>query len=640
MVSSRRITGTETPDAAEAFRRAVAFQQQGMLAEAERLCQGILRAQRNHFDAKHLLGVLCHQQGRSDEALKLLSAAIKLKPDAASALCSYGMVLQDLDRHDEALRLYDRALTLRPDHVETLNNRATALIELKRFEDALASYDRALAIRPDFVEALSNRGFVLQRLGRPQEALASYDAALAIKPHLANALYLRGTALSELGQHRDAIASYDRAMALAPNHVEGLYSRGLALDALRQFEEAVASYDRALALRPDHVAALNNRGIALDELQRHEEAVASYVEALALQPDYVEALNNRGTALIELQRFDDALASYDAALAIAPDYRECRWNRALLLLRLGSFALGWQEFEWRRQRSNWVARDLPGPEWDGQAPAGKRLFVYTEHGLGDTLQFARHASLVAAAGAHVTLEAQRSLRQLLGSLAGVTVIAKGETAPAFDCHLPLMSFPRVLGTTTTTVPAAGAYLTADPARTAAWAQRLPRGSFNIGISWQGNPDAEVFYQGRSVPLRRFAPLAAIPGVTLVSLQKNEGTDQLADLPPGMTVMTLGDDFDAGPNAFLDTAAVMTNLDLVISIDTATAHLAGALGRPVWLLLKRVPDWRWMTDGETTPWYPSARLFRQSRPADWDGVIARVASELSRLINDRSSVASR
>jgi tetratricopeptide (TPR) repeat protein len=581
-------------DVADAFRQAVMLQQDNRLTEAEQLCLKILAIVSRHFDARHLLGMIYFQQGRAAEGVEMLATALRVKPDAAAARCHYGIVLQELGRHDEALVNYDKALAIKPDYVDALNNRASALIELKRFEEALTTYERTLALRPNYFEALYNRAI----------------------------------ALGEIGRHPEALASYDRALAIRPDHGPALSRRGIILDELRRHEDAIASYDRALALDPTDATTLNNRGIALDALRRHEEAITSYDEALAIKPDYVEALNNRAASLIETTRFDEALTAYDAALSLKPDYAPAHCNKGLLLLRLGSFESGWKEFEWRRQKDSWQRRQLAGKEWSGEPVIGKRVFFYAESGLGDTIQFARFTRSVADAGGSVTLEVQPTLAELLRPLSRVTVIPAGKEPPEFDFHLPLMSAPGVQGTTLANIPAKIPYLAAEPARIEQWSKKLPRDKFNIGIVWQGNPNPNID-NGRSIPLCAFAPLSKIPGVRLISLQKNDGVEQLDELPPGMMVETLGDDFDAGPDAFLDSAAVMMNLDLIVSSDTAIAHLAGALGRPLWIALKHAPDWRWMTERSDTPWYPTARLFRQYRPGDWDGVFARIASELSR-----------
>jgi tetratricopeptide (TPR) repeat protein/glycosyltransferase involved in cell wall biosynthesis len=445
----------------------------------------------------------------------------------------------------------------------------------------------------------------------------------------ADELNSRGIALWEAARFEEALAIYDRALATRPAYPEVLNNRGNALLGLKRFEEALASYDQALAIRSDYADALNNRGNALKELGRLDEALASFERALAIQPDYPAALNNRGNALKDLGRLEEALASYDRAIELDPEHAEHRVNRALLLLRLGS-AAGWREYEWRRKRKTWTERRFRGAEWTGENVSGKRLLLYAEQGLGDTIQFVRYGRSVGMMGAQVILEVQPQLAGLLRRLVGeAIVIRKGAELPEFDFHLPLVSVPSVLGLTMDQSRAQVPYISADPARVGLWSTRLPAHGFRVGIAWQGHHSVPVD-EGRSIPLNALAPLSRIPGVQLISLQKGAGIEQLADLPAGMTVETLGADFDAGADAFLDTAAVMMNLDLVITCDTAVAHLAGALGRPVWIMLKHVPDWRWMMDREDSPWYPTARLFRQCRAGDWDEVMTRVGAALAPL----------
>jgi tetratricopeptide (TPR) repeat protein len=578
--------------AAEAFRQAVQCHRQGRITQAAELCAAVLAVMPRHGEALHLLGILRFEQRRPAEAAELLARAVRIRPDAA-AFAHHGLVMQELGRHAEALASYDNALRLKPDFLDALGNRASALIELGRFEEAVADCGRALALRPDQFEAYYNRGI----------------------------------AMAQLGRHDEALASFDQALVLRPDHVPALQRRGIALDDLRRHAEAVVAFDRIIALQPHDAEAHNHRGIALEELRRWDEALASYERALQLKPNHVEALNNRASALTEMGRFDQALQSYAQALVLRPDYAPCHWNRSLVLLRLGSFTQGFEEFEWRRKKESWASRNLAGPEWAGEPLAGKRLLLYAEAGLGDTIQFARFACTVAKGAANVTVEVQAPLRGLLQSLHGVTVIGAGDARPAFDYHLPLMSVPHVLGTVPNTIPAPVPYLAADPDRVQHWSRRLGSDGLKIGIAWQGNPNPNID-KGRSIPLSAFAPLVQVPGVRLISLQK--GFDRLPDMPAGMTVETLGPDFDAGPDAFLDSAAVMMNLDLVISSDTSLAHLAGALGRPVWIALKHVPDWRWMMDRADTPWYPTARLFRQVRCDDWDELLGRIAAELRRV----------
>ena len=481
--------------------------------------------------------------------------------------------------------------------------------------------------QPSMADMLCNDALALHADGRYAEAVASFDRALAIRSRDAVALNNRGVALNALGRHADALKSYGRALKLQPDYVSALYNRARSLDELQRHDEALAAYDKVLACEPNHAVAHNNRGVALDTLGRSEEALESFAKALALRPDYAEALSNRGTALIDLDRLDEAMVSYDAALALDPRSVEFRWNKSLLQLRRGSLAAGWEGHELRRQRDTWEPRSFAGPEWDGTALPRRRVLLYAEQALGDTIQFARFARAVADAGNDVILEVQRPLAALMQSLPGVTVVAKAAAPlPAFDCHLPLMSVPHKMNLPGVSV--AAPYLAAEPKRTEHWRRQLAGEGLRVGIAWRGNPKAPG--PSRAIPLEAFVPMSRIPGVRLISLQKDDGDGDLRRLRNAMTVETLGPDFDAGADAFLDTAGVMTSLDLVISSDTSIAHLAGALGRPVWIAMRHVTDWRWMAQGEVTPWYSTARVFKQSARGDWAGVFERIARDLARL----------
>lgn len=494
---------------------------------------------------------------------------------------------------------------------------------MARSHSRSGTFDPSPLSQPSLADVLCNDGLLLHERGRYAEAVARFDLALAMRSDDAVALNNRGVALNALGRHADALASYDRALAIRPDYVQALYNRGRAYDELDRYADALACYNNVLALDPQHAGAHNNRGVVLDTIGRSEEALESFAKALMIQRDYAEAFSNRGTALVELDRPEDALASYDAALALDPDNAGFRWNRGLVHLRQGSLAAGWADYEWRRRTDEWEVRNLSGREWDGAAAPGQRVFLYAEQALGDTIQFARFARTVAAAGSNVVLEVQPPLAKLLQTLAGVAVIGRGAPLPAFDRHLPLMSVPHVLRLPS--VSADGPYLAAEPERTERWRRALGAEGLRVGIVWRGNPKAPG--PSRAIPLRAYEPLSRIPGVRLISLQK-DGAGQLADLPEGMTIETLGDDFDSGADAFLDTAAVIMNLDLVIASDTSIAHLAGALGRPVWIALRHVTGWQWMTRGEVTPWYSTARVFKQARRGEWDDVFDRMAAELA------------
>ena len=514
------------------------------------------------------------------------------------------------------------------------------LAGLRRHEDALASFDRAIALRPDHAEPYYNRARLLAGLQRQEEALASYDRAIALRPDYAEAHYNRANVLAGLRRHADALAGYDRAIALKPDHAEAYANRGHVLADLRRYAEALASHDRAIALKPDYADAYVNRGVVLARLQRHAEALANVDRAIALQPDDAEAYFNRGRLLADLQRQQEALVSYDRAIALRGDYAEAHWNQSHCLLALGRFDRGWRLFEWRNKL------DTPGgtrafarPVWLGEASiAGKTLFIHWEQGLGDTLQFCRYATLAQALGARVVMAVQDPLRKLLGTLGPDTEIIGGNDAPVeFDCHCPMNSLPLAFGTTVETIPRATPYLAADPAAVAAWRERLAGlVGLRVGLCWAGSPRhdqpaGQAIDRRRSIALVQYAPLGAVTGANFVSLQKGTAAAQAAAPPEGLSIHDRTDEL----HDFADTAALIEALDLVITVDTSVAHLAGALGKPVWILNRFDACWRWLSERDDSPWYPSARLWHQQRPEDWDSVIAEVAAALHDLVRDTS-----
>jgi tetratricopeptide (TPR) repeat protein len=609
------------------FREALAHHQGGRLADAERLYRSILKAEPNHFDSLHLLGVVQAQSGRPGEALRHLDAAVKIDPRAVPVLNNRGNILKDLGRLDEAVASYDAAIAVRPDYADAHANRGHALLALRRLAEALASYDRALNLRPSDVEACLGRGACLMDMGRPAEALASYDRFVALVPDHPQGHCIRAGALFATRQFADALASCDRALALAPGYAEVHFLRGNVLLELKRHEDAVASFERAVALQPDYAEAHNNCGHALRALGRLAEALASYDRALALKPDYVGALNNRGIVLGGLNRLDEALASYDRALALDPDYADAHMNRALARLLLGRFAEAWPDYEWRWRQTGFPSKkpDVDAPWWQGEDLSRRRLLVFSEQGFGDVVQFARYLPRVAQLGGKTTLLVNKKLSRLLRPMTeGIDVVDAPDGA--YDVQCALLSLPYRFGTDLDSIPATVPYLRAEPDLVDAWRNRIGQHGFKIGIAWQAAPGAGSAAD-RSIPLTQFAPLARLPGVRLISLQKHVGLDQLATLPDDLRIEMPGEGFDDGPDAFIDTAAVMANLDLVIAADTVIVHLAGALARPVWVALPHVPDWRWMLDRQDYPWYPTARLFRQKQLGEWDQVFAEMTVEL-------------
>ena len=611
------------------FMEATVAHQQGKLADAERIYGDILQQQPNHFDALHRLGVIAAQMGRTERAVELFRRATKLNPTVAPAHRNLGIALVELKRPKDALVSYDRAIRLKPDYAECYNSRGLALQDLKQPAEALVAYDKAIALKPDFSEAHYNRGVTLQNLKRPAEALVAYDRAIALKSYFPEAYYNRGLALEHLKRPAEALLAYDRAIALKPVFAEAHSSRGNILQDLRHLEEALASHDRAIALKPDFPEAYSNRSNALMYLMRPAQALVSCDRAIALKPDFSEAYNNRGNILQDLRRFEEALVAYDRAIALKPDYVEAHNNKSFLLLLLGRFEQGWREHEWRKRRLDGpiAADSYSQPLWLGEENiAGKTIFIWCEQGFGDTIQFCRYAKLLEARGAKVIMSVQQPLLGLLKDISPtIEVIDPSHNLTDFDYHCPLMSLPLAFGTTLETIPVGPPYIRADEELRAAWAARLPsKIKPRIGVIWSGSTTHNIY--NRSMPLETFLALLS-PDADWICLQKELSEEDVLLRRQDGRVAFFGDDL----RDFSDTAALLDLMDLVITIDTSVAHLAGAMGKPVWILLPYSADWRWLLDRTDSPWYPSARLFRQREIGNWAAHIEEVKNEVRTFI---------
>jgi tetratricopeptide (TPR) repeat protein len=616
--------------------RGIALQALSRLEDALRSYDRAIQLQPGYADAYYNKGTALKALNRLEEAIQCWGEAVKFNPTHFEAYSNRGTLLRDLGRREEALLSFERAISLKPHSAQAHCNRGNVLHDVGRTLEAMRSYDRAIAFDPNLVEAHFNRGNVLRGAKRPEEALRSYDRVITLMPDCADAHSSRGGILLELKRPHEALESCKRAIERNANLADAYYISGNALQALKRHAQALESYDRAIELKSAFAEAHNNRGTAFLILQRPQEALHNFDNAIALNPGVAEAHNNRGEALRRLNRPDDALRSFERAIEIRPDFADAYLNKGYCALTTGNFEEWWQLYEWRKKKSEPAGiRKYPQPEWQGKEDLkGKTLFVHAEQGLGDTIQFCRYASLTRERGARVILAVQDSLARLLKDLdPEVRIVGRSAAIAAFDYHVALLSLPLVFQTNESNCPAAIPYLRAEADKVDKWRRRLGSKGFKIGICWQGNKEADIDF-GRSPPLRYFEGLAKLPNVRLISLQKNSGVEQLLELPTGMNVETLGDDFDSGSDAFIDTAAVIENLDLVISADTAVAHLSGALGRPTWVALKYAPDWRWLFGGsDRTPWYPTMRLFRQTTNDNWPSVFAAAEAQLAELIDN-------
>ncbi|WP_413196736.1 tetratricopeptide repeat protein [Pararobbsia alpina] len=544
---------------------------------------------------------------------------------------------------DEAEASYREVLAMKPRHLDAMQLLGTLALQSGRLEEGLEFLSRASTIDPRQPAIQSNMAFALNAMGRYAEALPRADKAIALTANFADAHNNRGNALAGLHRPADALASFERAIALQPQIAEAWNNRACALRDLGQPEEAVKSCDRAIELRDAYPDAWSNRANALSDLNRPDDAKASYEQALAVQPEFADGWSNLGLTLVDLGDHEAALRCYERALAINPSHASAHWHQALCLLEMGRFEQGWPAYEWRWQRETLkhTRRMFPQPLWLGETSLeGKTILLHSEQGLGDTLQFCRYASRVAALGAKVVLEVPTELVRVCAQLKGVDVLVEeGQPLPDFDVHCPLLSLPLALKTTLDTIPADVPYLFADAQRSAQWRERIAPiagDHLRVGLVWAGGhrphvPELRKNDARRSMSLDRLRGLFAIEGVQYFSLQKGSPAQQLdalrADPSIGDRIVDLTQDI----HDFADTADFVDNLDLVISVDTSTAHLAGAMGKPVWILNRFDTCWRWLLERADSPWYPSARLFRQPKLGDWDPVLSDVIETLKREV---------
>jgi len=607
---------------AEALSLAVRHHLAGNLRLAEQLYQQILQTDPDHADAHHLIGVVAYQTGRFELAINAIRQALTLNPQVGAYHSNLGLAQEGLGQLEEAVASHQRALALQPDVAETHNNLGNALVRLEKFDEAAACFREALRINPQIADVHNGLGCALERQDR--------------------------------------------------------------------LDEAIHCFQEAVKLKPDLAQAHNNLGNALARQDKLDEAIASYQEALRLKADFSEAYANLGSALVCQNKLQDASKCYEQALRCDPASASARWNRSLLSLLRGDCERGWPEYECRWALPGNARRPFAQPLWDGSPLAGRTILLYAEQGLGDTLQFLRYAPLVRQQGGKVVVVCQPALVPLLAEAGKVRcpmsdvrsqmhlfrhrtsdfglrtpwidlLLGGGAPLPPFDVQAPLLSLPGIMHTSLANVPAPVPYLHPADELVAHWCRelrksrksevesrkskvrspkseevqltsdfRLPTSDFLVGIAWQGSLHYRYDRQ-RSIPLAQFAHLAQVPAVQLISLQKGPGTDQLRVLAGQFGVVNLGDGLDETAGAFMDTAAVMKNLDLVIASDSAVAHLAGALGVPVWVALALVPDWRWLLEREDSPWYPTMRLFRQTRYGHWDEVFDHIAEELKVVV---------
>ena len=654
------------PTLDDILHEALSFHQQGNYAQAQRLYREAISTNPNHADAHHLLGLATLGQGHTSEAIELIRRAIELDGNPAMYHFNLGAALSRAGDHSSAVSCYRAALERSPEVAAIHDALGSALRATGDSLAAEAEYREALRLDPALVAAHNNLGNALQDQGRLAEAATAFAEAVRLQPALAEVHFNLGNCLKEQGRTEEAIAAYQQAVRLRGDLALAWQNLGLALQQLGRYSEAADHHRHALAIQPTLVEAHVALGVALQMLGKAADAVPCYRRALAQNPESVTAEFNLASALHMVRSLDEAALHYrrvvtrdlthaqawsglamlsalrgdldeaDRSVAEAlrydPDSASARTVRGTVMLARGRMPEGWRDFESRLQADYLLRRSFDAPRWDGSLYGGRTLLIHAQWGLGDTLQFIRYLPMVRArsGGGRLVVEVPRQLIPLLESSGIADLAPAGDPLPKFDLQVSMLSLPDVFQTTLETIPHDVPYLFAQPTRISQWQERLSDlGGIRVGIHWQGNAD----FQGdryRSMSVSQFAPLAAVNGVRLVSLQKGYDARQHERTKPRFDLRILpGLDEEGG--AFLDTAAVIKNLDLVVTNDSAVAHLAGAMGAPVWLALSLAADWRWLRDRDDSPWYPTMRLFRQSRLEVWEDVFARIAQALASLV---------
>lgn len=627
----------------EAMATALQAYRLGNLVQAEWLCSQVLEQQPRTIAALHLLGAIAAQTGRLESAINHYQTVITLDSNHFEAHSNLAVALQDQGEWNAAAAHFQRSLALNPSHAPTHFNAGNLALKQNQFEQAIAHYQQAIALKPNYAKAYNNLGHALREQGNLEAAIAQYRQAIALTPDDAQAHSNLGNALQAQGQFEAALTHYQNALALQPDNAEVHFNLGNAFRLMEQSEQAIAHYQQALTLKPHWAAAHNNSALCLQEQKQFEAAIAHFQQAVSLEPENADAHNNLGVAFYEMNQLEGAIAQCQQAIDLRPQFAEAHLNLSMALLAAGDYQRGLSEYEWRWEAQDLQRPSLPGAVWDGSALQGRTLLLYTEQGFGDAIQFIRYVPFLAeqmAGRGRIMVECPSELIRLFATVPAIAqLIPQGAPLPEFDVHLPLMSLPYVLNTSLATLPNQVPYLSVPDACRSPLAISInlkitsPADSLNdralkIGIVWASvslnNSRQRKSYRNRTASLavfmRELCPLhvelySLQVGVHAADITKYGFQNRLHDLSPQL-------------QNFADTAAAIDQLDLVISVDTAVAHLAGALAKPVWVVLPFAGDWRWLLHREDSPWYPTMRLFRQNTPGDWGGVMATVVQTLA------------
>jgi tetratricopeptide (TPR) repeat protein len=572
-----------------------------------------------------------YQSGRFKIAIKLASSIINRFPNHQFTLKVLGALFGITGRLEESININQKLIDLYPNDYETYNNLGNSLKRFGRLEKSVESFTKAIELKPSYAEAHNNLGVTLHDLGKFEESAKSYAKAIELKPSYAEAHNNLGITFQELGKLDDSEKSYKKAIELKPDYAEAHNNLGNCLRILNQLENSEKKLKKAIELKPSYADAHNNLGVTLHELGKFEESVKSYAKAIELKPSYAEAHNNLGITFQELGKLDDSEKSYKKAIELKPDFAHGNFNLSTLLNLKANLKEGLKLYEWRLHKAKGTTR---GPRkeftWDGKESInGKKILVYEEQGIGDIIQFYRYLFLLQNKGAKVIFKVKQNLHHLFAtSNKNIIITDNYSEISKIDFEIPLMSLPLLLKTDIESIPSSIPYLKANYKKINEWGIKLKSDSFKVGICWQGSKNKIDL--GRSFSLSLFKDISKLSNLQLISLYKGNEEKQILDID--FDLVTLGNNFDGGENSFIDTAAVMMHCDLIITSDTVIAHLAGALGCKVWVLLKYIPDWRWMLKRTDSPWYPTMNLYRQNNLNDWSSVFDLIKTDLESIIN--------
>lgn len=629
------------PQLAFLLSKSLDYLRESNLDAAEPLLLQALSIESSNPDVLRFLGIIYAQRKDYAQALKYLETSIRINPQNGISHSNLGNVLFELGQFENALNAYDNAIKLAPTYAEAWSNKGNALYELRRFEEAVAHHDRAIALHPAYAEAWSNKGNALYELELYEEALRHHDRAIALHPAYAEAWSNKGLVLNHLRDFKNALVQHDKAISLRPLSAKVWINKGMTYSELERHEDALALYDKAIELNPNLAEAWTNKGNAVFALGHHQESIAHHQKAIQLKPDYAQAWYNLAISYTALKNYPESIGAYEQAIRLKSDYAMAYWNKSLVELVIGDLHNGWQNFEARAFIKNSPLRTSYNviPRLQNLSDvSNKKILIWSEQGLGDAIQFCRYIPELAKLGANLTFVTPTALSTLMESLdAGIQITDNCTDLHGFDFQAPLMSLPLIFKTEISTIPGQYSYLKANSKKEKSWEEKLrSKRLLRVGLVWNGGfradqPEMWAINERRNIPLEMIARLQHLNNIQFYSLQKgNPAEEELERNKSAVWPTNNLLNFVPELKDFSDTAALIANLDLVISVDTSTAHLAAALGKPTWILNRYDTCWRWLEDRIDSPWYPSVTLYRQNTPGNWGAVIDQVEKDLKAL----------